>query len=100
MGHHREDDMSKRDDIECSRSRSRMFKPWRVRMAKLAKERTNLGKSVSCIAAVCYFPPVCIFSSSAIFYEWHPGRPLLVFGSALVLLIVGGIWLYDEIREI
>jgi hypothetical protein len=34
------------------------------------------------------------------FYEWHPSKPMLVFGAGLTLLIVGGVWLYDEIREI
>jgi hypothetical protein len=32
-------------------------------------------------------------------YDWHPGKPMLVFWVNMTFLIVGGLWLWDEIRE-
>jgi hypothetical protein len=32
-------------------------------------------------------------------WDWLPGRPYLVMAAAATLMIVGGVWLWDEIRE-
>ncbi len=40
--------------------------------------------------------PVHVFAAA---YDWHPGKPMLVFWVNMTFLIVGGLWLWDEIRE-
>jgi hypothetical protein len=59
-----------------------------------------LRRSISCMAAGLLFSAGLWLFIFGYFYEWYPGKPMLVFGGALALLIVGGIWLYDEVREV
>jgi hypothetical protein len=57
-----------------------------------------MRKSISCmLGGLLMSAPVWLFMGMG--WDWLPGRPGLVMASAGTLLIVGGLWLWDEIRE-
>jgi hypothetical protein len=63
-----------------------------------AGRNAMLRRSISCMAAGLLLSAGLYLFIFGYFYEWHPGKPMLVLGGTL--LIASGIWLYDEVREI
>jgi hypothetical protein len=59
-----------------------------------------MRKSISCMVAGLLFSTGLYMVIFAVAYDWHPGKPMLVFWVAMTFLIVGGLWLWDEISEI
>jgi hypothetical protein len=58
-----------------------------------------MRKSISCMLGGLLFSTGLYMVLFAAAYDWHPGKPMLVFWVAMTFLIVGGLWLWDEIRE-
>ena len=58
-----------------------------------------MRKSISCMVAglLLLSAPIWLFMGMGL--DWLPGRPGLVMAAAATLMIVGGVWLWDEIRE-
>jgi hypothetical protein len=57
-----------------------------------------MRKSISCmVAGLLLSAPLWLFMGMG--SDWLPGRPYLVMAAAATLMIVGGVWLWDEIRE-